>query len=107
MLLPIRHISTSLAIISSVSAQYVPDTNNEIIRELEHIFLDGGSGALVNAVSPCTNYEDPSTGSPSNNQGRQSAAEWIRTAFRKLGLYSCLLDLYRAKMSSLSVVVNS
>lgn len=83
MLLPTRHISTSLAILGSVSAQYVPDKNSEIVRELEHIYLDAGPAALITAVSPCTNYEDPTTGAPSNSLGRQSAAEWIRTAFRK------------------------
>ncbi len=107
MLLSTRYISTSLAIIGSVSAQYVPDKNAEIIRELEHVYLDAGSAALITAVSPCTNYEDPTTGASSNSLGRQSAAEWIRTAFRKpylfslcvfsqnISLHCALLDRYR------------
>ena len=91
MLLLTRYISTSLAILGSVSAQYLPDVNSEIVRELEHIYLDAGSAALITAISPCTNYEDPITGAPSNNLGRQSAAEWIRTAFRKPSLFHSLI----------------
>ena len=88
MVLLTQYLTTSLAIIASVSAQWVPDKNSEIIRELEHVYLDGGSAALITAVSPCTKYEDPQTGQASNSLGRQSAAEWIRTAFRKPDLVS-------------------
>ena len=86
-------LSTAVAILgSTVSAQYVPDLNAEITRELEHILLDAGSAALINAVTPCTKYEDPTTGQTNNNLGRQSAAEWIRTAFRKhKSISSCVL----------------
>ncbi len=80
-----RYLWTALAVLTStVSAQYVPDRDAEITRELQHILLDAGSAALINAVSPCTKYEDPNTGATNNNAGRQSAAEWVRTAFRKL-----------------------
>lgn len=76
-----RHILTSLVVLGTVSAQWVPDKQSEIIRELEHVYLDSGSSNLIAAVSPCSTYTDPQTGAPSNNLGRQSAAEWIRTAF--------------------------
>ena len=79
----VRYAPVYLASIGLVGAQYVPDSNSEIVRELEHLFLDAGSASLLTAVTPCTTYTDPSTGKVANNLGRQSAAEWVRTAFRK------------------------
>lgn len=71
---------------SLVAAQYLPDTKAITIREFEHIYLDASPNGIITAVSPCSKYFDPSTGAASNSFGRQTAAEWIRVASRKLHL---------------------
>lgn len=76
--------SICTVVLSFVKAQYLPDRPSLIIKELEHLYLDAASSGLISAITPCTNYVDSSTGLPGNGLGRQTAAEWIRTAFRKL-----------------------
>lgn len=78
-----RYTALSLTALGLVGAQYVVDSNSIIARELEHLYFDAGAAALVNAVQPCSTYTDPVTGKANNNLGRQSAAEWVRTAFRE------------------------
>lgn len=67
-----------------VTAQYLPNSQALTITELEHLYLDAAPNGFKSAVSPCSNYFDPSTGGSNNGLGRQTASEWIRTAFRKL-----------------------
>ncbi len=69
---------------SLVTSQYLPNTQALTTKELEHLYLDAAPNGLLSAISPCSNYFDPSTGSSSNSLGRQTASEWIRTAFRKI-----------------------
>ena len=78
-------IITYLSILTfkSVTAQYVADSNAHKIREIEHLYFDAAPAGILSAVTPCSNYYDPSTGSSNNALGRNTAAEWIRTAFRK------------------------
>lgn len=73
----------TLTALGLVQAQYLPDSNSITIREFEHIYLDSGAASLVTAVQPCAKYTDPQTGKSVSTTGRQSAAEWVRTAFRK------------------------
>ena len=70
--------------IKFVLGQYLPVMQSLIIKELEHLYLDAASSGLINGITPCTNYIDSATGLTSNSLGRETAAEWIRTAFRKL-----------------------
>ena len=67
-----------------VTAQYLPNAQALTIQELEHLYLDSAPNGLLSAITPCSNYFDPSTGASNNGAGRNTAAEWIRTAFRKL-----------------------
>lgn len=73
----------SCATLRSVTAQYGANTGALVIKEIEHLYFDAASAAVVSAVTPCSNYYDPSTGASNNTVGRNTAAEWIRTAFRK------------------------
>ena len=77
-------LSLSLAWIAlqMVTAQYLPNSQALTIQELQHLYLDADPHGLLSAITPCSNYFDPSTGASNNALGRQSAAEWIRTAFR-------------------------
>lgn len=70
-----------------VSAQLLPDSQALVLNELEHLYLDnGGPNSIKSTITPCTNYVDSSTGLNNNTLGRQSSAQWIRTAFRKATL---------------------
>ena len=71
----------SLTSISLVNAQWPTDSKAAIVRELEHLYLDGASHNLQSMITPCSNYIDSSTGNANNKLGRQTAAEWIRVAF--------------------------
>lgn len=69
-------------------AQQRPDSRAFIADELENLLVNTGGSGLGNAgfaaaITPCTNYVDRTTGLNNNTLGRQSAAQWIRTAFRK------------------------
>ena len=77
--------SFCLVAVNSVQAQYIPtDTRALTIKELEHYYLDAATKGFFSAITPCTNYQDPTAPAPDNTLGMQTAAEWIRTAFRKL-----------------------
>lgn len=76
-------ICLSFVALESVTAQYVANTQALIIKEIEHLYFDAASAGILSAVTPCSNYYDPSTGASNNTLGRNTAAEWIRTAFRK------------------------
>ena len=69
--------------LTSVTAQYVANTKALIVKEIEHLYFDAASAGILTAITPCSNYYDPSTGNSNNALGRNTAAEWIRTAFRK------------------------
>ncbi len=72
-----------LLALDHVTAQYIPDAKALTVKEFEHLYLDAAPNGLMSAISPCSNYIDTSTGASSNGLGRQTAAEWIRVAFRK------------------------
>ena len=79
---------------TGVTAQYVANTQALIIKEIEHLYFDAASSGILSAISPCSNYYDPSTGASDNSLGRNTAAEWIRTAFRELSCsHSILLKI--------------
>ena len=77
-------IFISCVTLRSVTAQYGANTEALTIKEIEHLYFDAASAGIASAVTPCSNYYDPSIGASNNNVGRNTAAEWIRTAFRKL-----------------------
>lgn len=77
-------ICISCVTLRSVTAQYGANTEALVIKEIEHLYFDAASAGILSAVTPCSNYYDPSTGASNNTVGRNTAAEWIRTAFRKL-----------------------
>lgn len=57
------------------------------MNELEHLYFDDtGPGGFKSGIVPCTNYVDSTTGLNNNTLGRETAAQWIRTAFRKKSL---------------------
>ena len=70
--------------IRSVTAQYVANTDALIIKEIEHLYFDAAPAGILSAITPCSNYYQPSTGASNNSLGMSTVAEWIRTAFRKL-----------------------
>lgn len=72
-----------LSYLTTVTAQYVANTRALIIKEIEHLYFDANPAGILSAVTPCSNYYDPSTGASDNSLGRNTAAEWIRTAFRR------------------------
>ena len=86
-------VCISFIALRSVTAQYVADTNALIVKEIEHLYFDAASAGILSAVTPCSNYYDPSTGASNNTLGRNTAAEWIRTAFRKSLRSSVTLDI--------------
>ncbi|KAM0799909.1 heme peroxidase [Usnea florida] len=66
----------------TIFAQLLPHSPDIILNELEHIYLDNsGPNSLKSTITPCTNYIDSTTGLNDNTLGRQSSAQWIRTAF--------------------------
>ena len=83
-MLPFLFVYVSFLLLTSVTAQYAADTQALIIREIEHLYFDANPAGILSAVTPCSNYYDPSTGGSDSTVGRNTAAEWIRTAFRKL-----------------------
>ncbi|MCJ1274178.1 hypothetical protein MMC21_001973 [Puttea exsequens] len=74
---------TSLCLfgLRTATAQYTADSTAATIRELEHLYLDSATSGFLSAITPCTNYANPQGSGANNNLGRQTAAEWIRTAF--------------------------
>ncbi|MCJ1279796.1 hypothetical protein MMC21_007620 [Puttea exsequens] len=75
---------TGLCVVATsiVSAQTVPDSQALIVNELEHLYFDDtGPQGFKSGIVPCTNYVDSTTGLPNNALGRQTSAQWLRTAF--------------------------
>jgi hypothetical protein len=59
---------------------------NHVINELEHLLVDTdgfNDAGLQKAITPCTNYV-----SGSQLLGRETAAQWVRVAFRRSLLIS-------------------
>ncbi|KAG8528781.1 uncharacterized protein KY384_006469 [Bacidia gigantensis] len=75
------HSSLWLLSLTPVRAQWPVDAQAATVRELEHLFLDAATYNLKRMITPCSQYIDSSTGLANPNLGRQTAAEWIRTAF--------------------------
>lgn len=86
-------IYLSFLTLTSVTAQYLPNSQALIIKEIEHLYFDAASAGILSAVTPCSNYYDPSTGASNNALGRNTAAEWIRTVFRKLSCWHQSCDV--------------
>ena len=82
---PFNLISLLLLATLRASAQLVQDARGQTISELEQLYFDDSPAGFFAGIKPCTLYFDPSTNSIRNDTGRQTSAEWIRTAFRKLG----------------------
>jgi len=81
MLTSYLYTSIYLLGLKTATAQYLPDSTAATIREIEHLYLDSANAGFFSAVTPCTNYVNPQGTGPNNNLGRQTAAEWVRTAF--------------------------
>ena len=81
-----------LAALSPIFAQLLPNSQALMLNELEHLYLDNpGPNSIKSTIIPCTNYVDSTTGLNDNTLGRETSAQWIRTAFRKAMLL-CLLS---------------
>ena len=80
-----------------VSAQMLPNSEALIMNELEHLYFDnGGQQGLVAGITPCNNYIDSSTVTRNDTLGRQTSAQWIRTAFREVPPFD-LLFLWKSR----------
>lgn len=82
-----------LAATGIVIAQYIPDHEARIIEELDHIFVDIGGrndAQFASAITPCSKYRDVFRSVDNNTFGRQTSAQWIRAAFRKVPAFLCL-----------------
>jgi hypothetical protein len=78
------------AVISVVSPQMLPDSRAHIMNELERLYLDNAGGAgIKSGIGDCSLYIDSTTARSNNTLGRQSAAQWIRAAFRKATFLEC------------------
>ena len=68
------------------SSQMLPDSEAFVVNELEHLYFDNtGPNGFKSGLVPCTLYLDSSTGGlPNETLGRQTSAQWIRAAYRKL-----------------------
>lgn len=76
-----------LAAVGIVIAQYTPDHQARILEELDHIFVDIGGrndAQFAFAITPCSKYFDIFNNVVNDTLGRQSSAQWIRAAFRKV-----------------------
>ena len=78
------YVPFCLVALRSVTAQYLPNSQALTIKEIQHLYFDAATHGFFSAITPCTNYQDPTANAPNNALGMQTAAEWIRTAFRKL-----------------------
>lgn len=83
-----------LAAAGIVIAQNIPDHQARILEELDHIFVDIGGrndAVFASAITPCSKYRDVFRNVDNNTFGRQSSAQWIRAAFRKVPRFSLYL----------------
>ncbi len=78
------YVPFCLVALKSVTAQYLPNSQALTIKEIQHLYFDAATHGFFSAITPCTNYQDPTANAPNNALGMQTAAEWIRTAFRRL-----------------------
>ena len=89
-LVPSFIITLLLWRVSIVTSQQIPDSQSLIVDELEHLLVDNGGkndAAFYVGITPCSAYFDPAHFRfGANTYGRQTAAEWIRVAFRKFYL---------------------
>ena len=69
-----------------VYAQLVQDARGQTVSELERLYFDDSPAGFFSGIKPCTAYFDPSVNRFRNDTGRQTSAQWIRAAFRKLDL---------------------
>ena len=87
MLTIFRAIGLFVVILGVVSAQMLADSQLIIMNELEHLYFDNqGPAGFKSGITPCSNYIDLATGLNNNALGRETAAQWIRVAFRKAPL---------------------
>ncbi|KAL8736834.1 MAG: hypothetical protein Q9181_002276 [Wetmoreana brouardii] len=70
-----------LLAVMNAYAQQLPDFQAQTISELESIYFDDALGGFFSVIRPCTSYIDSTTGKVNNSLGRQTSAQWIRTAF--------------------------
>ena len=90
MLSTLGGIGLLVALISVVSPQMLPNSQEHTMNELERLYLDdNGPRGFKFAIEPCTRYLDPTGPRFDDTLGRQSAAQWIRTAFRKATFLQC------------------
>ena len=73
-----------LLAVNRVWSQQLPDIQASTISELESILFDFSPVGFLTGVTPCTTYIDSTTALTNNSLGRQTSAQWIRAAFRKL-----------------------
>lgn len=73
-----------LLAVNLVRSQQLPDIQASTISELESILFDGNPFGFFTGVTPCTTYIDSTTTLVNNSLGRQTSAQWIRAAFRKI-----------------------
>ena len=73
-----------LLAVNHVWSQQLPDIQASTISELESILFDFSPVGFFTGVTPCTTYIDSTTALTNNSLGRQTSAQWIRAAFRKL-----------------------
>ena len=101
MMVKMLHGIISFSIICGLaSSQMLPDSQAFVINQLEHLYFDNtGPNGFKGGLVPCTLYLDSSTGGlPNDTLGRQTSAQWIRTAFRKvhfLGMLAAYIKVFR------------
>ena len=96
MLTIFRGICLSTVVFGTAFSQMLPDSQAIVMNELEHLYFDDtGPQGFKSGLVPCTNYIDSTTGLPNNALGRQTSAQWIRTAFRKVNFVHLSLPISR------------
>lgn len=94
------YVPFCLVALKSVTAQYLPNSQALTIKEIQHLYFDAATHGFFSAITPCTNYQDPTANAPNNALGMQTAAEWVRTAFRRLLPCTTLYEYtYRAALT--------
>lgn len=74
---------------NEIYAQKLPDARAATVSELESLYFDNIPAGFFSGVTPCTTYIDSTTARPNNSLGRQTAAQWIRSGFRKTIIIPC------------------
>ena len=97
----VQTVGLLVTLISAVAPQMPADSNTAILSQLEHLYLDNsGPGGFKSVIEPCGKYiEAAKNGAVDDTLGRQTAAEWVRTAFRKGSRF--FLSLYLAMLGRL------